>query len=148
MVENHNVFLEHENVTLKMKWLMQRKLQMLFEKKMMLLIKKSKFLKINCRKSYNYAYFRFQDLLPVNNFRLTMSGYNLNKGSLNDLEAFQIEKQAKLNEIWVVVPLQMKQLDFQDSLAPEDIPVKKGLVVPQQTIARLNKRIDELMVER
>ena len=67
---------------------------------------------------------------------------------MNDLEAFQIEKQAKLNEIWVVVPLQMKQLDFQDSLAPEDIPVKKGLVVPQQTIARLNKRIDELMVER
>ena len=48
----------------------------------------------------------------------------------------------------MVVPLQMKQLDFQDSLAPEDIPVKKGLVVPQQTIARLNKRIDELMVER
>jgi len=70
------------------------------------------------------------------------------QGSLNDLEAFQIEKQAKLNEIWVVVPLQMKQLDFQDSLSPEEIPVKKGLVVPQQTIARLNKRIDELMVER
>ena len=81
-------------------------------------------------------------------FRSIFFSYNLKQGSLNDLEAFQIEKQAKLNEIWVVVPLQMKQLDFQDSLAPEDIPVKKGLVVPQQTIARLNKRIDELMVER
>jgi len=70
------------------------------------------------------------------------------QGSLNDLEAFQFEKQGKLNEIWVVVPLEMKQLDFQDVINPEDIPSAKGLVVPNKTIARLNTRIEELMVER
>merc|ERR1719285_239198 len=68
--------------------------------------------------------------------------------SLNDLELFQVEKQGKLNEIWVVVPLEMRQLDFQDVSHPEQIPLQKGLVVPSQTIARLNQRIDELMVER
>ena len=68
--------------------------------------------------------------------------------SLNDLELFQVEKQGKLNEIWVVVPLEMRQLDFQDVSHPEQIPLQKGLVVPSQTISRLNQRIDELMVER
>ena len=44
--------------------------------------------------------------------------------------------QGKLNEIWVVVPLEMKQLDFQDVINPEDIPSAKGLVVPNKTIER------------
>lgn len=68
--------------------------------------------------------------------------------SLNDLELFQVEKQGKLNEIWVVVPLEMRQLDFQDVSHPEQIPLKSGLVVPSMTISNLNRRIDELMVER
>ena len=68
--------------------------------------------------------------------------------SLHDLELFQVEKQGKLNEIWVVVPLEMNQLDFQDVSNPEQIPLKSGLVVPSPTIERLNARIDELMVER
>merc|ERR1719436_172619 len=68
--------------------------------------------------------------------------------SLNDLELFQVEKQGKLNEIWVVAPLEMRQLDFQDVSHPEQIPLKSGLVVPSMTISNLNRRIDELMVER
>ena len=72
--------------------------------------------------------------------------------NISDAYIHQVSKlillQGKLNEIWVVVPLEMKQLDFQDVINPEDIPSAKGLVVPNKTIARLNTRIEELMVER
>ena len=37
------------------------------------------------------------------------------QSSLNDLEVFQMEKQAKMNEIWVVVPFEMRQIDFQEN---------------------------------
>lgn len=68
------------------------------------------------------------------------------KSSMADLEAFQVEKQGKLNELWVVVPLLTSQIDYAGSF--ERFPSKQGLVVPSETINRLSKRIEELIVEK
>ena len=68
------------------------------------------------------------------------------KASTADLEAFQVEKQGKLNELWVVVPILTTQIEHSGDF--ERFPAKKGLVVPSETITRLTKRIEELIVEK
>ena len=68
------------------------------------------------------------------------------KASTADLEAFQVEKQGKLNELWVVVPMLTSQIEHSGDF--ERFPAKKGLVVPSETITRLTKRIEELIVEK
>nr|AAS21445.1 hypothetical protein FLJ31910-like protein [Oikopleura dioica] len=68
------------------------------------------------------------------------------KASLEDLDAFQQEKQGKLNELWVVVPLETSQIMTEQEF--EKFPVKQGLVVPSEKMNRLSKRIEELMGEK
>ncbi|CAG5111754.1 Oidioi.mRNA.OKI2018_I69.chr2.g6028.t1.cds [Oikopleura dioica] len=68
------------------------------------------------------------------------------KSSMEDLDAFQQEKQGKLNELWVVVPLEMSQILIEQDF--EKFPVKQGLVVPSEKMNRLSTRIEELMGEK
>ena len=68
------------------------------------------------------------------------------KSSMADLEAFQVEKQGKLNELWVVVPMSTSQIEHSGEF--EKFASKQGLVVPAHTINRLSTRIEELLVEK
>ncbi|XP_064412807.1 cilia- and flagella-associated protein 44 [Latimeria chalumnae] len=64
-----------------------------------------------------------------------------------DLEAFQREKQQKLNGLFVVVPLKLHQVEFlQNGEIPNDL--SQALVFPNQALLSLQQRIKELQMEK
>ncbi|OCT93590.1 cilia- and flagella-associated protein 44 [Xenopus laevis] len=64
-----------------------------------------------------------------------------------ELEAFQREKQRKLNELDVVVPLKLHQVDY---LVNGEIPgdLSQALVFTNQSLENLQQRIRELQLEK
>ncbi|XP_029636432.1 cilia- and flagella-associated protein 44-like [Octopus sinensis] len=65
----------------------------------------------------------------------------------NDLEAFQLEKQRKLNELDVTVTLLLQQIQYTvGKKFPNDI--SKALVFRNNQILQLNNRIKELQAEK
>lgn len=69
------------------------------------------------------------------------------KTALGDLEAFQVEKQGKLNELDVVVPLRLHQVEHVvNGAVPADL--SSCLVFTNQSLTGLQKRIKELQLEK
>ncbi|XP_078415672.1 cilia- and flagella-associated protein 44 [Cetorhinus maximus] len=69
------------------------------------------------------------------------------KSAKKDLEALQREKQQKLNELYVVVPLKLHQVEYiVNGDMPNDLVL--GLVFTNPALMLLQKRIKELQVEK
>ncbi|NXU55639.1 CFA44 protein, partial [Turnix velox] len=64
-----------------------------------------------------------------------------------EMETFQWEKQQKINELYVVVPLKLNQVEY---LVNEEMPsdFSQALVFPSQTLEYLQKRIVDLHNEK
>ena len=72
---------------------------------------------------------------------------NALKTAQNDLEAFQLEKQQKLNELDVVVTLKLHQIQYMiNGILPQDL--SQTLVFESNGVARLQQRIKELEHEK
>ncbi|XP_069745603.1 cilia- and flagella-associated protein 44-like isoform X2 [Narcine bancroftii] len=69
------------------------------------------------------------------------------KSAKHDLEVLQREKQQKLNELYVVVPLKLHQIEY---IVNGDLPndLVSGLVFTNMALTSLQRRIKELNVER
>lgn len=85
------------------------------------------------------------------------------KAARNDSEKLQQEKQKELNQLWVTVPMYLKninkkliQVPLKSMLSepelrselPKPKTLNECLVLPTNTIQKLNKRIDELQEEK
>ncbi|XP_018428354.1 PREDICTED: cilia- and flagella-associated protein 44 [Nanorana parkeri] len=69
------------------------------------------------------------------------------KSAEEELEAFQREKQQKLNELHVVVPLKLHQVDYMiNGEIPSDL--SQALVLTSHSLESLQHRIKELQVEK
>ncbi|KAK6486478.1 cilia- and flagella-associated protein 44-like [Huso huso] len=69
------------------------------------------------------------------------------KTAEGDLELFQREKQQKLNELNVVVPLRLHQIEFvSNGTVPGDL--SSALVFTNQALVSLQQRIQELQLEK
>ncbi|XP_062616211.1 cilia- and flagella-associated protein 44-like [Saccostrea cucullata] len=69
------------------------------------------------------------------------------KAAQNDLEAFQLEKQQKLNELDVVVTLKLHQIQYIiNGILPQDL--SQTLVFESHGVTRLQQRIKELEHEK
>ncbi|XP_048254045.1 cilia- and flagella-associated protein 44-like isoform X2 [Haliotis rufescens] len=69
------------------------------------------------------------------------------KTAQNDLEAFQLEKQQKLNELNVVVTLKLNQIQYMlNNVLPQDL--SQTLVFESNGVVRLQQRIKELEHEK
>ncbi|XP_048773099.2 cilia- and flagella-associated protein 44-like isoform X2 [Ostrea edulis] len=69
------------------------------------------------------------------------------KAAQNDLEAFQLEKQGKLNELDVVVTLKLHQIQYMiNGVLPQDL--SQTLVFESHGVSRLQHRIKELEHEK
>nr|CAB3230210.1 WD repeat-containing protein 52-like [Phallusia mammillata] len=69
------------------------------------------------------------------------------KNALDDLEAFQVEKQGKLNELDVVVPLRFHQVEHvYNATIPPDL--SSCLVFANSSLTALQRRIKELQQEK
>ncbi|XP_046572732.1 cilia- and flagella-associated protein 44-like isoform X2 [Haliotis rubra] len=69
------------------------------------------------------------------------------KTAQNDLEAFQLEKQQKLNELDVVVTLKLNQIQYMvNNVLPQDL--SQTLVFESNGVVRLQQRIKELEHEK
>jgi len=69
------------------------------------------------------------------------------KSALADHEAFQVEKQGKLNELDVVVPLRLNQVEHViNASVPADL--SQCLVFGNASLAALQRRIKELQAEK
>ncbi|XP_022324096.2 cilia- and flagella-associated protein 44-like isoform X1 [Crassostrea virginica] len=69
------------------------------------------------------------------------------KAAQNDLEAFQLEKQQKLNELDVVVTLKLHQIQYMiNGILPQDL--SQTLVFESHGVTRLQHRIKELEHEK
>uniref|UniRef100_A0A7N6BMS0 Cilia- and flagella-associated protein 44 n=1 Tax=Anabas testudineus TaxID=64144 RepID=A0A7N6BMS0_ANATE len=65
----------------------------------------------------------------------------------NDLELVNKEKQQKMNELYVVVPLRLHQIEYVTSgSVPSDL--SPALVLDRTELSRLQERIKELQVEK
>ncbi|CAG2237888.1 CFAP44 [Mytilus edulis] len=72
---------------------------------------------------------------------------NALKTAQNDLEAFQLEKQQKLNELDVVVTLKLHQIQYMiNAVLPQDL--SQTLVFESNGVNRLQHRIKELEHEK
>ena len=70
------------------------------------------------------------------------------KNALNDLQAFQLKKQQRLNELDQVVTLNLGQfLHYQPGGEPPT-SISNCLVFPAPALEKLNQRIGELSVEK
>ncbi|XP_055500679.1 cilia- and flagella-associated protein 44-like [Leucoraja erinacea] len=69
------------------------------------------------------------------------------KSAKNDLEVLQRQKQQKLNELFVVVPLKLHQIEY---IVNGDMPsdLVSGLVFTNLALTSLQRRIKELHVEK
>jgi hypothetical protein len=65
-----------------------------------------------------------------------------------DIQAFQTEKQGKLNELHVLVTLQMSQVKHLSEQKQLPTDLQKDLVFPSTTLAQLRNRIKELGEEK
>uniref|UniRef100_A0A8C4RRV9 Cilia- and flagella-associated protein 44 n=1 Tax=Erpetoichthys calabaricus TaxID=27687 RepID=A0A8C4RRV9_ERPCA len=69
------------------------------------------------------------------------------KAAEAELELFQREKQQKLNELIVVVPLRLHQIEFVNNVSlPNDL--SQALIFTNQALTQLQQRIQELHVEK
>uniref|UniRef100_H2XMH5 DUF4201 domain-containing protein n=1 Tax=Ciona intestinalis TaxID=7719 RepID=H2XMH5_CIOIN len=69
------------------------------------------------------------------------------KTALADLEAFQVEKQGKLNELDVVVPLRLHQVEHvYNAVVPSDL--SQCLIFANNSLSGLQRRIKELQHEK
>ncbi|KAI1891221.1 hypothetical protein AGOR_G00141550 [Albula goreensis] len=69
------------------------------------------------------------------------------KAAEADLELFDREKQQKLNELDVVVPVRLHQIEFlNNGVLPSDL--SQALVLNTQTVLSLQDRIRQLLVEK
>eukprot|EP00105_Crassostrea_gigas_P043284 XP_019927432.1 PREDICTED: cilia- and flagella-associated protein 44-like isoform X1 [Crassostrea gigas] len=69
------------------------------------------------------------------------------KAAQNELEAFQLEKQQKLNELDVVVTLKLHQIQYMiNGVLPQDL--SQTLVFESHGVTRLQQRIKELEHEK
>ncbi|KAM5180821.1 cilia- and flagella-associated protein 44 [Mantella aurantiaca] len=69
------------------------------------------------------------------------------KSAVAELEAFQREKQQKLNELYVVVPLKLHQVDYMiNGEIPNDL--SQALVFTNHSLESLQHRIKELQLEK
>ncbi|KAG7235618.1 hypothetical protein INR49_002428 [Caranx melampygus] len=72
---------------------------------------------------------------------------NSRKAAEDDLELVNREKQQRMNELHVVVPLRLHQIEFVDnSLVPPDLSL--ALVVDRMEVNRLHERLKQLQVEK
>ncbi|KAJ8413173.1 hypothetical protein AAFF_G00091690 [Aldrovandia affinis] len=72
---------------------------------------------------------------------------NCLKAAEGDLELFDREKQQKLNELDVVIPLRLHQIEFlNNGVLPSDL--SDALVLNTKTLLSLQDRIRQLLVER
>eukprot|EP00040_Diaphanoeca_grandis_P030987 m.184465 g.184465 ORF g.184465 m.184465 type:complete len:1849 (+) comp32191_c0_seq1:110-5656(+) len=70
------------------------------------------------------------------------------KNEEQDLEALQLEKQAKLNEIGTAVPLKLSQIQHLTKRAAVPVDFSDSLVFSVDEIGKLKRRIDELAEEK
>ncbi|CAK8686101.1 unnamed protein product [Clavelina lepadiformis] len=69
------------------------------------------------------------------------------KTALADLEAFQVEKQGKLNELDIIVPLRLHQVEHvYNAIVPSDL--SQCLIFANNSLTSLQRRIKELQQEK